>query len=87
MNVSNNKGWIIGLISTIVTTLIIFIGGWVQVNNRIAVLETKVNYQQQGYNDSSTKLDRIAISVNDIKENLVEMRGEMKLKADKKLVN
>ena len=87
MREGNNRNWIVALIGILVTVGLTFFGGWVQVNNRISVLEVEVKYQHQIYNQNSAKMDGLIQSVNDIKQNLVEMRGDMKLKADKHLVN
>jgi hypothetical protein len=79
-----NKTTLIGIICTIV---IAFAGAWVQINSRISVLEVQVQNDRAVFNQNTQKMDEIMNSVNEIKENIVEMRGEMKLKADKKLVN
>ncbi len=78
------KATLVGIICTIVLA---FAGAWVQINNRISVLEVQVQNDRAVFNQNSQKMDEIMNSVNEIKENIVEMRGEMKLKADKKLVN
>jgi hypothetical protein len=79
-----NKTTLIGIVCTIV---IAFAGAWVQINSRISVLEVQVQNDRAVFNQNTQKMDEIMNSVNEIKENIVEMRGEMKLKADKKLVN
>ena len=79
-----NKTTLIGIICTIALAIA---GSWVQINSRISVLEVQVQNDRAVFNQNSQKMDEIMNSVNEIKENIVEMRGEMKLKADKKLVN
>jgi len=84
---NNNKGWVVAMASVIVTIILAFVGGWVQINNRISVLEVEVKYQKQNYNQTSTKLDDLIQNVNEIKVNIIQMNDNMRLKADKKLIN
>jgi hypothetical protein len=84
---NNNKGWVVAMASVIVTIILAFIGGWVQINNRISVLEVEMKYQKQSYNQTSTKLDDLIKNVNEIKVNIIQMNDNMRFKADKKLIN
>jgi hypothetical protein len=81
------KGMRATLAGVICTIVLAFAGAWVQINNRISVLEVQVQNDRAVFNQNSQKMDEIINSVDEIKENIVEMRGEMKLKADKRLVN
>jgi len=79
-----DKNTLIGIIATIALALF---GSWIQLNSRIAVLEVQVQNDRSVYNQNSLKMDEIKTSVSEIDQNITEMRGEMKLKADKKLIN
>lgn len=81
------KGINTTLISIFCAIALAFAGAWVQINSRISVLEIEVQNDHSAFAKNSEKMDGLIESVNEIKENIVEMRGEMKMKADKKLVN
>jgi cell division protein FtsB len=78
-----NKNNIIAALGVLFTALAIIIGGWVQVNSRISVLEIQVKEDHEMFMAQSKKIDEISNNVNDIKNQITEMRGEMKLKQDK----
>lgn len=75
----------IGIIATLVIT---FVGAWIQINSRIAILETQVDNDHQLFMDKNSnaqedmkqineKLDEINIKVthlNDIKEDRAFVR-------------
>jgi hypothetical protein len=74
----------IGVFATIVVAII---GGWIQINSRISVLEVEVRNDHESYAQNQKKLDELMEKVSDVKETLIAMRGEMNLKADKKIIS
>ena len=76
------------IIVTVLSGLILGMGaGWIQINSRIAVLEVQVKSDHSTYIETSNKMDEMGSNINDIKQTLIEMQGEMKLKQDKKWTN
>jgi len=76
------------IIITVLSGLILSMGaGWIQINSRIAVLEVQVKSDHATYVETSNKMDEMSSNINDIKETLVEMQGDMKLKQDRKWTN
>lgn len=79
---------LIGTIISCATMVIMAVAGfWINTSNRIAILETQQKVYQENYDANSAKMDNLLNSVNEIQENITQMRGEMKLKADKKLID
>ena len=74
-----NNGLRNTLIGAMITIAITFVGGWIQVNNRISVLEVQMdNYvriQQQNDEDMSKMLDKI----NDIQVKVTKLNVEFAL--------
>ena len=73
------KEWV-GVIATI---LIFIIGGWVQVNSRISMLEVQVKNDHEMFINQSKKLDDMGKNIEEIKNQVIEMRGDLKLKVDR----
>ena len=61
----NFKNTLIGVIGTI---LVAFIGAWVQLNSRIAVLEVQVRYDRDSYAANKDDLRELIGKVNDIQD-------------------
>ena len=61
----NFKNTLIGVIGTI---LVAFIGAWVQLNSRIAVLEVQVRYDRDSYAANRDDLQELIGKVNDIQD-------------------
>lgn len=74
---------ILASFGTAVTIIVFLIGGWVQVNSRIAVLEVQVKSDHEMFMSQTKKLDDMSKNIEEIKNQVIEMRGDMKLKQDK----
>lgn len=66
-----------------VTVIVFIIGGWVQINSRISMLEVQVRNDHEMFMSQSKKIDEINSKIDDIKNDLVEIRGDMKLKQNR----
>ena len=80
----NFTKWILGITAAIIAS---FATAWIQINSRIAVLEVQVREYRTNYDCNSRKMDSMMQNIIDIKQTLISMQGDMKLKADKKLIN
>ena len=78
-----SKNNIITVTGIVVSALALVIGGWVQVNSRISVLELQVKQDHEMFMSQSKKIDEIGNNVNEIKNQITEMRGDLKLKQDR----
>lgn len=78
-----SKNNIITVTGIVVSALALVIGGWVQVNSRISVLEVQVKQDHEMFMSQSKKIDEIGNNVNEIKNQITEMRGDLKLKQDR----
>lgn len=78
-----SKNNIITETGIVVSALALVIGGWVQVNSRISVLEVQVKQDHEMFMSQSKKIDEIGNNVNEIKNQITEMRGDLKLKQDR----
>lgn len=74
---------IIGEVGTVATIMVFLIGGWVQVNSRISMLEVQVKNDHEMFLNQSQKLDDMSKNIEEIKNQVVELRGDLKLKQDK----
>ena len=66
----NVKNTLIGVIGTI---LVAFIGAWVQLNSRIAVLEVQVRYDRDSYAANKDDLRELIGKVNDIQDKVTKL--------------
>lgn len=57
---------------------------WVQINSRISILEVQVKHDKEEYMKTDQKLDNLTSDISEVKNMLVSIQGDMKLKADKK---
>lgn len=80
---SMNKSQIWAASGVILTLIACIIGGWVQINSRIAVLEVQVQNDHEMFMSQSKKIDEINSKIDGIRNDLIEMKGDMRLKQDK----
>ena len=66
----NVKNTLIGVIGTI---LVAFVGAWVQLNSRIAVLEVQVRYDRDSYTANKDDLRELIGKVNDIQDKVTKL--------------
>lgn len=74
-----NNGLRNTLVGGLITIAIAFVGGWVQVNNRIAVLEVQMDtyakYQQKNESD----LDKMMEKITDIQNKVTRLGAELEM--------
>jgi len=75
------------LVPFIITILIAFCGNYIITTNKLSSTDTKVEIYQENIKELSDKMDKINTSVNSLRDRIIEMNGEMKMKSDKKLVD
>ena len=78
-----NKDEMVKWSGVLIPIVLIIIGGWIQINSRISMLEVQVRNDHEMFLSQSKKVDEISENVNEIKNQLTEMRGELKLKQDR----
>lgn len=83
----NENNFYTSIIPLIITMLIAFAGNYIITTNKVSALDTKVEIYQENIRELSEKMDKINVSVNSLRDRIIEMNGEMKMKSDKKLID
>lgn len=83
----NENNFYSSMIPLIITVLIAFGGNYIITANKVSALDAKIEIYQESIKDLSDQMNKIGTSVNSLRDQIIEMNGELKLKSDKKLIN
>lgn len=67
------------IVGGLITVTMAFIGAWIQVNNRIAVLEVQMDAYSKVQQKSETDLDKIMEKISDIQVKVTRLNTEFEI--------
>ena len=83
----NENNFYSSIIPLVITMLIAFCGNYIITTNKVSSLDTKVEIYQDNIKELSDEVAKMTVSVNSLRDQIIEMNGELKMKSDKKLIN
>lgn len=83
----NENNFYSSIIPLIITVLVAFGGNYIITANKVSALDAKIEIYQESIKSLSNQVNEVGNSVNSLRDKIIEMNGELKLKSDKKLIN
>ena len=83
----NENNFYSSIIPLVITMLIAFGGNYIITTNKVSALDTEVEIYQDNIKELSDEVAKMTVSVNSLRDQIIEMNGELKMKSDKKLIN
>lgn len=74
-----NNGLRNTLVGGLITIAMAFVGGWIQVNNRIAVLEVQMDTYVKNQQKNESDLDKIMDKITDIQAKVTRLDAELEI--------
>lgn len=72
------------MISTLAVIGMAFFGAWIQLNKRIAILENQQKNDHDILLGRTDDIKDVKKDIEEIKESIIELRGDLKLKQNRK---
>ena len=79
-----NNGLRNTLVGGLITISIAFVGGWIQVNNRIAVLEVQMDTYVKLQQKNEADLDKMMEKISDIQTKVTRLNAEFEIEHSKR---
>ena len=74
-----NSGLRNTIVGALVTIVITFVGAWIQVNNRIAVLEVQMDAYVKAQQKSEADMDKMLDKLSDIQSKVTRLNTEFEM--------
>lgn len=74
-----NSGLRNTIVGALVTIVITFVGAWIQVNNRIAVLEVQMDTYVKAQQKSDADMDKMLDKLSDIQSKVTKLNTEFEM--------
>lgn len=84
---SNENNIYGSIIPLIITVIIAFGGNYLFTTNKLSAMDAKVTIYQENIKELSDKMDKMNTYITSMRDQMIEMNGELKMKSDKKLVD
>ena len=67
------------IVGALITIVITFVGAWIQVNNRIAVLEVQMDTYVKAQQKSDADMDKMLDKLSDIQNKVTKLNTEFEM--------
>lgn len=74
-----NNGLRNTIVGALITIVITFVGAWIQVNNRIAVLEVQMDTYVKAQQKNEADMDKMLDKLNDIQSKVTRLSTEFEM--------
>lgn len=74
-----NSGLRNTIVGALITIVITFVGAWIQVNNRIAVLEVQMDAYVKAQQKSEADMDKMLDKLSDIQSKVTRLNTEFEM--------
>lgn len=74
-----NNGLRNTIVGALITIVVTFVGAWIQVNNRIAVLEVQMDTYVQMQQKNEADMDKMLDKLNDIQSKVTKLNTEFEM--------
>lgn len=74
-----NNGLRNTIVGALITTVVTFVGAWIQVNNRIAVLEVQMDTYVKAQQKNEADMDKMLDKLNDIQSKVTKLNTEFEM--------
>lgn len=74
-----NSGLRNTIVGALITIVITFVGAWIQVNNRIAVLEVQMDTYVKAQQKSDADMDKMLDKLSDIQNKVTKLNTEFEM--------
>lgn len=74
-----NSGLRNTIVGALITIVITFVGAWIQVNNRIAVLEVQMDTYVKAQQKSDADMDKMLDKLSDIQSKVTKLNTEFEM--------
>jgi prefoldin subunit 5 len=78
-----NNGLRNTLIGGLITVVLTFVGAWIQVNNRISVLEVQMDTYVKAQQKTDADMDKVMDKLTDIQNNVTRLNTEFEIEHGK----
>lgn len=72
------------MISTMAVIALAFLGGWIQINKRLAILENQQKNDHEILMKREKSNEKVGNDILDIKEEIIQLRSDLKMKQNRK---
>lgn len=74
-----NNGLRNTIVGALITIVVTFVGAWIQVNNRIAVLEVQMDTYIKAQQKNEADMDKMLDKLNDIQSKVTKLNTEFEM--------
>lgn len=74
-----NNGLRNTIVGALITIVVTFVGAWIQVNNRIAVLEVQMDTYVKTQQKNEADMDKMLDKLNDIQSKVTKLNTEFEM--------